>query len=87
VGEVDQLEDAVDERVAERDEREDGALRQPDDEDVEEIRRVLGEVDQQPDCDESNEREPENGRQTRARTIEQCREGRGRFSASLDRYG
>ena len=45
VREVDQLEDPVDERVAERDERVHGAVRQPDERDREEVRRPLDEVD------------------------------------------
>ena len=44
VREVDQLEDPVDERVAERDEPVDGAVRRSDDRDVEEARRVLEEL-------------------------------------------
>ena len=40
VGEVDQLEDAVDERVAERDEPVDGAVREPDQEEAVELRRA-----------------------------------------------
>ena len=39
VREVDQLEDPVDERVAERDERVDGAVREPDERDGEEVGR------------------------------------------------
>jgi hypothetical protein len=48
VGEVDQLEDPVDERVAERDQRVDGPGGQPDQEDVAEVRRRLVEVDRKP---------------------------------------
>ena len=55
VGEVDQLEDAVDERVAERDERVERAVRQPDQEDPEELVPVLREVDAEPDEDERDE--------------------------------
>ena len=61
VREVDQLEDAVDERVAERDERVDGAVREPDERDREEVRRALDEVhaepeDEQPDEERRDER-------------------------------
>jgi hypothetical protein len=59
VGEVDQLEDAVDERVAEGDEGVDGAVREPDLEDPEEQVPVLDEVDDQPDGDKGDEREPD----------------------------
>ena len=41
VREVDQLQDAVDERVAERDEAVDRPVRQPDQADVDELRRAL----------------------------------------------
>jgi hypothetical protein len=60
VGEVDQLEDPVDERVPERDERVDRARREADDQDIEEVRRVLDQVDDQP-CDQKpDEDEPQN---------------------------
>jgi len=52
VGEVDQLEDAVDKRVAERDEGVERAVRQSDQEDPEEEIPVLDEVDDQPGDDE-----------------------------------
>jgi hypothetical protein len=48
VGKIDQLQDPVDERVAERDQRVDRAGRQPDQEDVAEVRRRLVEVDRKP---------------------------------------
>ena len=57
VREVDQLEDPVDERVAERDERVHGAVRQPDERDREEVRRPLLEVDREPE-DERASRSP-----------------------------
>ena len=62
VGEVDQLENAVDERVAERDERIDRALGQPDQEDVEEIGPVLQvkEVLDQPESQQDEEEDAEN---------------------------
>ena len=59
VREVDQLEDAVDERVAERHERVDRPVRQADERDVEELGRVVDEV--------RAEREDEQCRRTRAR--------------------
>jgi hypothetical protein len=48
VREIDQLEDAVDERVAERDEGVQRPLRDPDQEDSEEGVRVLREIDAEP---------------------------------------
>jgi hypothetical protein len=59
VREVDQLEDAVDERVSERDECVERAVGQPDQEDPEELVDVLREVDAQPDKDEPDENEPD----------------------------
>ena len=59
VGEVDQLEDAVDERVAERDECVERAVREPDLEDPEEQVPVLDEVDDQPGDDEGDEKQPD----------------------------
>ena len=49
VGEVDQLEDAVDERVAERDEAVDRAVREADQEQAVELGRRLDQVDAEPD--------------------------------------
>jgi hypothetical protein len=59
VGEVDQFEDAVDERVAEGDERVQRAVRQPDEEDPEELVPVLRQIDAQPDDDEADEGQPD----------------------------
>jgi hypothetical protein len=59
VREVDQLQDAVDERVAERDQPVDGAVRDPDQEDVDERRRPLGEVADQPDEEQGDEDDAE----------------------------
>ena len=56
VGEVDQLEDAVDEGVAERDEPVDGAVRDADQERREELVRGLDQVDDEPDDQEDDER-------------------------------
>ena len=64
--EVDQLQDPVDERVAERDERVDRAVRQTDDGDLEEVGRLLDQVDEQPEPDEHEEREAEDARELRA---------------------
>jgi hypothetical protein len=61
VREVDQLQDAVDERVAERDEGVEGAVRQPDQEDAEEGVPVLDQVDDKPGGDEADQRQPERG--------------------------
>jgi hypothetical protein len=57
VGEVDQLQDPVDERVAERDERVDRALREADQEDGEEVLRAGDEVVRQPRQEQRDERE------------------------------
>ena len=51
VGEVDELEDPVDERVAERDEAVDRAVRQADQEEAVELGRVVDEVDAEPERD------------------------------------
>ena len=59
MGEVDQLEDAVDERVAERDEGVERAVRQSDEEDAEEQVPVLGQVDAQPGEYERDEGQPD----------------------------
>jgi len=57
VREVDQLEDAVDERVAERDERVEGSLRDTDQQDPAEVVRSLDEVDPEPDQNERDEQQ------------------------------
>jgi hypothetical protein len=62
VREVDQLQDAVDERVAERDEAVDGPVGQPDEEDLDEVARRLDEVDDEPDEDQPDERQAEQRR-------------------------
>jgi hypothetical protein len=54
VGEVDQLQDPVDERVAERDEGVDRPLRQADQEDVEEVGRPVDEVVREPDQEQGD---------------------------------
>ncbi len=65
VGEVDQLEDAVDERVAERDECVERAVREPDQEDSEEEVPVVDEVLDQPADDDCDERKPDCGHDER----------------------
>ena len=57
--EIDQLEDAVDERVAERDESVQGPLRNPDQEDPEEDVRVLDEVDAEPGENNGDQQDPD----------------------------
>jgi len=59
VGEVDQLEDAVDERVAERDECVERTVREPDLEDPKEQVPVLDQIDDQPSDDEGDEEQPD----------------------------
>ncbi len=66
VGEVDELEDAVDERVAERDERVESAFRQSDERDVDEVRRPLHEVDHEPGDQQCDEQERDHGHDVRA---------------------
>jgi hypothetical protein len=57
VGEVDQLEDAVDQRVAERDQRVDAADRDAEQEQVEELLRRPRRVLDQPEDDKRDEEE------------------------------
>ena len=70
VREVDQLQDAVDERVAQGDDAIDRAVREPDQADVDELGRRLDEVDDEPEDDEPDERKPDEVRD--ARTAELC---------------
>jgi hypothetical protein len=70
VGEVDELEDPVDERVAERDERVDRPVREADQEDVGEFGRVLDQVDPDPNRDEEDEAEAEDREEARARPVQ-----------------
>jgi hypothetical protein len=58
VREIDQLEDAVDERVAERDEGVQRPLRDPDQEDSEEGVRVFREIDAEPRENDGDQQEP-----------------------------
>ena len=74
VGEVDQLEDAVDQRVPERDQRVDHAERQPDQEEVDPVRGGLDEVDEEPDADQRDEKEPEDLDRLRPVAASQCGE-------------
>jgi hypothetical protein len=83
VGEVDQLQDPVDERVAERDQRVDSTGREADQRDVEEILRRLDEVDPEPDTDQRSEDEPEDRQERRALPLSKCGEGAG---AGFGRY-
>jgi hypothetical protein len=87
VGEVDQLQDAVDERVAERDEPVDGAVGEADEEDVPPELGRLDEVDDQPDDDEADEAEPDRRQQRRPAGVEQPVERRGLVGFGLGRYG
>jgi hypothetical protein len=59
VGEVDQLQDPVDERVAERDQRIDRAVADADEGNGEEVTWGLDEIDRQPQSDEREEAEPD----------------------------
>ena len=59
VGEVDQLDDAVDQRVAEGHQGVDRALRDADERDAEELVRGLDEVDQQPDGQDAQQQDRE----------------------------
>ncbi|HEU5278408.1 MAG TPA: hypothetical protein VFU26_05850 [Gaiellaceae bacterium] len=60
--EVDQLQDAVDERVAEGDQRIDRARRDPDQQNREEVARRLDQVDDEPRDDQRDEDPTEDGR-------------------------
>ncbi len=62
VGEVDQLEDPVHERVAESDEGVERAVGEADEEDLEEVGGVLDRVDDEPGDDRRDERQPDVGR-------------------------
>jgi hypothetical protein len=66
VGEVDQLQDPVDEGVAERDQRVDRAVADADEGDGEEVSRGLDEVDRQPQSNEREEAEPDDRNDARA---------------------
>ena len=66
MGEVDQLQDPVDEGVAERDEAVDRAVRRADDADVQEPRRILEELHGEPDEDAGQEEEPDDVDEARA---------------------
>ena len=66
VGEVDQLEDAVDERVAQRDERVDAAGRDPDQEHLDEVARRLRQVDGKPSEEHDDEEQAEPADETRS---------------------
>jgi hypothetical protein len=70
VGEVDELENPVDERVAERDQRVNRPVRETDQEDVDEFGWVLDQVDPEPNCDESDEDEAEDRENARARPVQ-----------------
>ena len=59
MGEVDQLEDAVDERVPEGDERVDRASRETRERELEEGAPVLEQVDDEPDDEDADEGEPD----------------------------
>jgi hypothetical protein len=59
VGEVDQLEDPVDQRIAQGDDAVDGAAREAVEGDVDELLRPLDEVHDEPDADERHEPEPD----------------------------
>jgi hypothetical protein len=61
VREVDQLQDSVDERVAERDQRVDRALRQADQEDIEEVGRIVDQVVGEPGDEQPDEPQPDEG--------------------------
>ena len=65
VREVDQLQDPVDERVAERDEAVDEAVRQPDQPDLDELLGSFDEVPDQPDPDQGEQRGTEERRDAR----------------------
>jgi hypothetical protein len=78
VREVDELEDPVDERVAERDEGVDRSLRQPDQDDVEEVGRPVflvqnAQVLEEPEEDQAEEGEADEGVRRRAPPVSEDR--------------
>src|SRR5205814_9551208 len=84
VGEVDQLEDPVHECVAESDERVDGAVRQPDERDGEEVRRTLLEVDGEPQDEQTEQKPGRGGCRVRAR---RALGSEGRVCADVGSHG
>jgi hypothetical protein len=70
VGEVDELENPVDERVAERDQRVNRPVREADQEDVDEFGRVLDQIDPEPNRNENDEDEAEDRENARARPVQ-----------------
>jgi hypothetical protein len=66
VREVDQLEDAVDERITERDERVESSLRDTDQKDSAEVVRRLDEVDAEPREDDQDKQDSDGPRYLRA---------------------
>jgi hypothetical protein len=66
VGEVDQLQDPVDERVAERDESVDGAVTDAYEGNGEEVARGFDEIDRKPQSDERKKTQPDDRDDARA---------------------
>ena len=66
MGEVDQLQDPVDERVAERDDGEDAPGRDADQRDVDELLRIVDEVAEEDEGEEADEDEPDDREGARA---------------------
>jgi hypothetical protein len=83
VGEVDQLQDSVDEGVTERDQRVDRALRQADQEDGEEVLRLVDQVVPEPDQEEGDQDQPDD-RQRRG-TLPPAAARRRLLGAGIDR--
>jgi hypothetical protein len=74
MGEVDQLQDAVDERVAERDQGVDRPRRDADQEDGEEVARRADEVDDEPRGQQRNEEQAEQRDTARPPVAEESRD-------------
>jgi hypothetical protein len=74
VGEVDQLQDAVDERVAERDQRVDRSRGDADQENGEEVARRANEVDDEPRDEQSNEEQAQQRCAARPPAAEESRQ-------------
>jgi hypothetical protein len=84
VGEVDQLQDPVDERVAERDQGVDRAGRQPDQEDVEEVGRRLVEIDREPREQQRDEAEADDRERRRTPSPSERGPRRGLLGTGFD---
>jgi hypothetical protein len=84
VREVDQLEDSVDERVAECDQGVDRSGGDPDQKDIEEVGRGLDRVDREPGEQQQDEDDPDDRENRGPPAVPKRGERRLPFGASLD---